>query len=804
MVWQDLRFGVRTLLRNRGVTAIAVLCLAIGIGLNASMFSVVDGILIQPLPFPEPDQLVQVYGTNQRSGVRFGGISWLELRDWRERDTAFAAMGGLSTRSLTVGDPGSDPQRYLGGAIGHEVFPMIGAEPQLGRLFTAEDDRPGAPAVAILSDTVWRNRYQADLRVIGRTIQINAKQHTVIGVMPPNFKFPFRTELWVPLAEYANMTDRNERQLDVFARLKPDVSLTRAQEESAAVAAGLAAEYPDSNEGWGVYVEPFIKEYVPDDIRLIVLSMMGAVTLVLLIACFNVANLMLARASTRVREISIRTALGAGRLRIVRQLMTESLLMAIASVPIGIAIAKAWMILMDRSMPPDDLPYTIHWSLDTRALLYTVGVAIVAGIVFGLAPALHASKPDLQRALKEGGRGTAGGGRGWMRSALVVAEVALSLVLLVGASLFVRSFLNLQYASGGFDTAPLMTMRMYLPDEQYPDADAKTRRVEDVLRRIQEIPGVVTAFASNMIPLGGGGSVERIVIDGRTTPRGEEPSVNFTGVTPELRATLGLTLLRGRDFTRTEGMSRTPVAIVNQAMAQKFWPAGDAIGRRFRPRDGEPPEWFTIVGVMPDFRQDDLDTTQPVEPTAFVPYPYGAYPSTGLTIRVDGDPAQIAAPARAQIRASDPSLAVYEVSTMEELRRSGFWQYGLFGWMFGAWGGIALLLAAVGVYGVLSYSVSQRTQEIGVRVALGADRRNVLSLVVSQGLKLAGLGVLLGAAGAFLITPIVKSVLYNVSPSDPVSFIVVSVFLSLIAFIASYVPARRATAVDPLTALRSE
>jgi putative ABC transport system permease protein len=804
MFLQDIRFGLRTALKNKGVTAIAILCLAIGIGLNTMMFTVVDGILIKPLPYRDPEQIIQLHTTQQRSGIRRGGLSWLDLRDWQERAHSFSAIAGMQGRSFTVSDQGN-PERYAGAAIGHDLFPMLGIAPQLGRTFNAEDDRQGGEPVALLSDDLWRRRYGADAKIVGRSIVINSRPHTVVGVMPPRFRFPNNQLLWVPLAQYAVSAQRGERGLGVYARLKEGTTLDQARQEAVSVAAVLAAAFPDTNEGWGAYLRPLREAFIPADVRLIVWTMMGAVTLVLLIACFNVANLMLARASTRAREISIRTALGAGRGRLLRQLLTESVIVALASVPLGIVLAWLSTQLMNSSIPPDQLPYFIHWELDSRALAYTIGVAALTGIIFGLAPAIQASKADLQEALKESGRGMAGSGRGWIRNTLVVSEVALSLLLLVGASLFMRSFVNLQHASGGFETAPLMTMRFYLPNEQYATSDAKSRRVEDILRRVEALPGVQAAFASNLVPLGSGGGDSMIAIDGQAVAKGDEPNVGFTGVSPHLLRTLGLPIVRGRDFTDTEGVSRVPVAVINEAMATKFWPKDDPIGRRFRVLDDDTNrEWFTIIGVTSNFRHDELDDFDPIAPCAYVPFPYGAFPNTGLTIRAAGDPALIAGPAREQIRASDPSLAVFQAITMEALRQRGYWQFWLFGWMFSMFGGIALLLAAVGVYGVLSYSVAQRTPEIGVRLALGAARGDVLKLIIVEGVKLAVIGVVLGALGSFFVTPVVRTQLYNVSPTDPLSFLGVSLFLTTIAFFASYLPARRATAVDPLVALRAE
>jgi putative ABC transport system permease protein len=803
MLFQDLRFGLRTALKNKGVTSLAVICLAIGIGLNTMMFSVTDGVLIQPLPYQNPDGLVVLHTTHKQTGERRGFLSWLDLKDWQERSRSFSILAGIQYRSFTISD-GGDSDRYSGGAVSHDLFTLLGRAPQLGRSFNADDDRPGAEPVVLIGDDLWKRRYNSDPSIVGRAIQVNSRPHTVVGVMPPNFKFPENQYLWLPLAEFAVSPQRGARGLQVFGRLRDGVTLEQARGEADTVAANLAAAFPDTNDGWGAYLRPMREWAIPDDVRIIILTMMGAVTMVLLIACFNVANLMLARASTRSREISIRTALGAARGQILRQLLIESVIVALFSVPLGMVCAWGGLRMMESSIPPDSIPYFIHWALNLRAFLYAIGVAGLTGIVFGLAPAIQASKADLQEALKEGGRGMAGGGRAWIRNALVVAEVALSLLLLIGASLFVRSFFNLRTANGGFDTAPLMTMRFYMPNEQYAGDEPKTQRVEDILRRVESLPGVQAAFASNMVPLNSGGGSSQILIEGRAFAKREEPEIEYIGVTPHMLKTLGLSVLRGRDLTDVEGITRASVAVINQAMAKKFWPTGDPIGARFRTLDEKDGGWFTIVGIAPDFRHGQLDNNDPIAPCAYVGYPFGATPNTGITIRVAGDPALISGPVREQIRASDRTLAVFGVSTMEAVRARGYWQYFLFGWMFSLFGGIALLLAAIGVYGVLSYSVAQRTQEIGVRVALGASRRDVLTLVVAQGLKLAGIGIVLGIVGSFFVTPVVKGQLYNVSPTDPLSFVAVSLFLGTIAFIASYVPARRATAVDPLVALRAE
>jgi predicted permease len=623
--------------------------------------------------------------------------------------------------------------------------------------------------------------------------------------MPQGFEFPEAQRLWIPLVPEVHQDERRVRYLFAFGRLKAGISQQRAVEDLMAIAARLAQQYPDSNEGWTARVETLRESFLPEEVPLVLYLMMAGVTLVLFIACSNVANLLLARASGRRREFAVRTAIGAGRMRIVRQLLTESVVLGVASVPLGILLAEVGTRLVAAQMPVDQVPYYIRWEVDARSLLYTIGIALSTALVFGLFPALQVTRGDVHESLKEGTRGNSIR-RSLLRSSLVVVQMSLALVALVGALLFVRTFLNLDSYDVGFDTRPLMTMRFYMTGERYEPDGAKARRVEDIVRRVEGLAGVEAAFASNLIPISGGGGGGEVEIEGRPFVRGEAPRIAFVGVTQHFHRTLGVPVLRGRDFTEAEGWSRTPVAVINQIMANQHWPDSDAIGRRFRLRDSaNGGEWFTVIGVAPDLQLFGIDPSDSRPPaSAAVPYAYQQTLSTGLTIRVAGEPTSITAAARAEIRASDPDIATYWVRSMEDVRRVSFWQYGLYGWVFATIGVVGLLLAAVGVYGVLSYSVSQRTQEIGVRVALGASRGDVLKLVVGQGLVLAGIGVVAGLALAAFGTPLARSLLYNVSPFDPFTFIVVSMFLLSVAVLASSIPARRATRVDPLVALRGE
>ena len=804
MLLQDIRYAWRSLTKTPGFTAIAVTCLALGIGINTTIFSVVDGVMLQPYPYKDPGQIVVLNSRNQQLHVNRGGISYADYKDFRDQSATAAALAGFSRRSLTISDGSSEPTRYDGCTVTWNLFSLLGQPPVLGRDFSPEDDRPGAEPVIMLSHEVWQTRYSGDAGAVGRAINVNGRPHTIIGVMPPRFAFPETQRLWVPLAEYGEKTSRDERSLQVFARLKPGVTVDQVSADMSGIAGRLATAYP-ADRDWGALVRPLKEWMLPPQPKLIIMMMMGAVTLVLLIACSNVANLLLARASVRHREISIRSALGAGRFRIVRQLLTEAVMIGVFSAPLGFVVAWAGLQVLDSTIPPDSVPYFIHWSLNARSLAYTIAISIGTGIVFGTIPAFQATGTSLQESLREGGRGATGERRAWVRSTLVIAQVALALILLIGSSLFIRSFLNLQGAEVGFDTASLMTMRFYLPGQAYESGDAKARRVEDIVRRIEALPGVQGAFASNFIPFSGGGNDGAVIVEGKPVERGQEINIAFIGVTPHMRQALAVPLLRGRDLTDSEGATKSPVALINQTMARRLWGDGDPIGRRFRLGNEQAPDWFTVTGVVADFRHYQGDSDDAIAPAAYVPYPFEPTLNTGISIRVaTGDPAAISAAAREQIRLSDPALPVFQVSTMEDLRQRSFWQFRLFGIMFFLFGAIALVLASIGVYGVLSYSVSQRTQEIGVRVALGAARADVLRLIVGQGVKLAAIGIVVGVAAAFGVTPAARSVLYNVTPTDPLSFGAVTLFLLLVALAASYIPARRAMAVDPLIAMRNE
>jgi putative ABC transport system permease protein len=805
MLIKDSQHAWRTLRKNPRFAAVAVSCLAIGVGVNTMIFSVVDGLLLRPSPYTDSESIVVLYSNNPQIGVAREGISRQDYRDLRDQTTTIQSLAASGARSLTIAGDRSEPTRYVGTAVTWNLFGVLGTPPLLGRSFGPGDDRPGAEPVVLLGHDVWRDRYGGDKSIIGRVVIIDRQPHTVIGVMPPRFAFPGSSRLWVPLVPDSDETTRDQRNLQVFGRLKPEVTLAQASADAAAVAGRLALAHPSENRGWSLSAGT-LHEWlqIPDEPRLMLWLMMGAVTLVLAIACSNVANLLLARASTRIREISIRTALGAGRWHIVRQLLTEAVAIGLLSVPLGVLIAWSGLALLRRSIPVDAVPMHWQWSLDVRSLAYMVVVAVAAGVVFGLAPAVHAVRANLQSNLRDSGHGSSGERRAWLRSGLVVAQVALAVILLVLSSLLVRSFLNLAGTKTGFDTAPLMTVRTSLIGPAYVTPDAKVSAVQDIVGRIEGLPGVQAVFASDFVPFGGGGSGGTAIVEGLSVEPGPQPGVNLIAATARLRQTLGVSLARGRDISPREGFAKSPVALINETMARKLWAGTDPLGRRFRVDSADLPDWFTVVGIVADFKHFQGDGSPQVDPAAYVPYAFGPALNPGLTIRVAGAPASIVPMLREQLRLLDPALPVFQIATMEERRQRSYWQYRLIGLIFLSFGAVALTLAAMGVYGVLSYAVSQRTHEIGVRVALGAARRDVMRLIVGHGLALAGVGIALGTIAAGFATPLLRTVLYGVAPTDPLSFVMVSVFLVCVAGAASYLPARRATAIDAITAIRAE
>jgi putative ABC transport system permease protein len=803
---QDVRYALRGLVRSPGFTALTVLCLALGVGINSTVFTIADNVSLKPLPFAEPERLVVLYsirpgGTDDRARV-----SYQDYRDWKEQTRAFDDIGAYTYRSLSITE-GVESERFLGSAISWNLFSLLGEQPVLGRPLSEEDDKPGAPPVVILSHGLWQRRFASDPSIVGRTIIVDGTAHTVVAVMRPRFQFPQISQLWIPVVPVEHAGLRRDRTLRPVARLAAGKTIAAANDDLTAVAGRLASAHRD-DDGWSAKVAPLRDELMPTQLQLATTAMLGAVSLVLIIACANVANLLLARATGRRREMAVRISLGAGRGRLIRQLLTESVLLALISAPLGLLIAYAGLESILAAIPPTVVvPYYVDWSMNTRVVIYTTAVTMVTGLLFGLAPVLQAGRLSPAGALKEGSRGS-GLGRGGnrLRNALVIAEVALSLMLLVGASLFVRSILNIYNADAGIDTTKLMTLRVFMPGDGYASPAAITARVEDLMRRIEALPGVTSAFASNLVPFSGGGGTSGIVGEGMTVEAGKEPRASFFSTTAHALATLDQTLIAGRDFTDAEASTRSSTALVNRALAARAWPGqSDIVGRRFRLANAPADEWHTVIGVVSDFQPLVLRDKGIVEPLAILPFPYQAMRDTGVTIRVAGmSSASITAPARRAIGESDASLTLFDVRTGDENREGRLWAPLFISWMFSIFGVAALFLASIGIYGVLSYSVSQRTQEFGVRMALGASRGSVLGLVLGQGARLAAAGIAIGALGAVVVTRAVQSLLYNVTATDPISFAGTTAVLVVVTLIAGCIPAGRATSVDPTVALRSD
>lgn len=802
---QDVKFAARTLRKSPAFTAIAVLCLALGIATNTTLFSCFNAIVLRPFPFADPDQLVFAMDHNPKNDES-ASISYLNYVDWRDQSKSFSDLAAYEGRSFAITE-GEEPVRLSGQLITANLFPMLGVKTQLGRLFRADEDQAGATGVALISDAVWRRQFNADPNIVGRVISMNSLPRTVVGVMQPMFKFPQASDVWVPMAPLDAAMPREQRQVAIIGRLKSDITVEQANLELATVSKRVNAQYGVTNSEYVGYAVPLREEFAEDEITLIASTMMGAVTFVLLIACANVANLMLARAAGRQREIAIRTAIGASRMRIVRQMLTEAIILAGIAGLVAIPLSWEALQMIVRAFPAENpMPYYMEFKLDRTVMAYTIGVSLLTGIAFGLVPALQSSSGRLHETLKDGARGAGGSARhNRIRSVLVIAEVALSLVLLVGASLFMRSFSALQNTGVGFDTSKIMSMRLYLPGTRYDSSAAKVAAVTDIVRRIEAIPNVQAATISNLIPLDDGGAGDGVVIDGVNVEAGKEPFLFYTGVAGHWTETFGARIVRGRNFTDGEWRDSSRVAVIDEGMAKRFWKDRDAVGQRFRLAHDTSRAWFTVIGIATKIRTEGLSNTGPERVNAFLPYPYLLARNHGVMVRVrSGEASAITGAVRNAIRASDAAIPVFEVSTMEKIRALSFWQYKLFGAMFGTFGAVALFLAAIGVYGVISYGVSQRTREIGVRVALGAQNGDVMRLVVQQGMVLAGAGIALGLVGAFGVTRVVASLLIGVSPQDPVSFLAVSAFLAGVALVASAVPARRATGVDPIISLRAD
>jgi putative ABC transport system permease protein len=817
---QDVRFGLRTLRKRPGFTLVAVLTLALGIGANSAIFSVVNAVVLRPLPYAAPERLVALWGNLNQKGFEEVELSAPEFADFRARgahvfeDAAAYYEGGFNMTGA------GEPERVRGVYATAGLFSTLGVAPLKGRAYTAEEDRPGSNDVVVISHSLWRRRFNSDPAVAGKSVMLDGRACTVVGVMPADFRFPDNdTDIWKPAAFDADLLSPNNRGshfMSAVARLKPGFDAGRAGEEVAALARAQGEENPNSYpRGFGASIRPLAEEVVGRSVRTSLFVMLGAVGLVLLIACANVANLLLARAASRRKEVAVRTALGAGRARIMRQLMTESVLLSLAGGAAGLVLAL-WGVDLLVALAPEGTPRVGEVGLDARVVAFTFGVSLLTGVVFGLAPALHASKVDLNESLKEGGRGSGeGAGRGSLRGLLVVGEFALALVLLAGAGLLVKSFSRVLGESPGFDARGVLTMRLVLPQTKYRSYEEHRAFYSNLFGRLRALPGVEAVGANNLLPLNGNGGSRTFLIEGRPVPPGQpKPEEQLRFVTPGYFASLRVPVLRGRDFDERDVQSAPRVAVVTRAMAERHWPGEEAVGKRIAyagiARGQEQrPEWIEVVGVVGDVRHRGLDLES--KPEIYVPVYQPLFSnrpvpplSLYVAVRTSGDAGALAASVRREVAAVDPEQPVANVRTMEERLAESVAQRRFNMTLLGIFACVALVLAGVGVYGVMAYAVARRTHEIGIRVALGARRGDVLRLVLRQGMWLALAGVAAGLVGAYAATRLMSGLLYGVSPTDPLTFAGVAALLAAVGLLACLVPARRATKVDPMVALRYE
>ena len=806
---QDLRYAARMLRTNPGFTLVAVLTLALGIGANTAIFSVVHAVLLKALPYPQADRLVMVYEDvrlpnyqNKKNEPSPGNFS-----DWSTQNTVFDSMAAYRNRSFNLTGDG-ESARVEGELVTVSFFTTLQINPALGRVFAPEEDRAGNSHVVVMSDGLWKSRFASDVQILGKKILLDSEAYTIIGVMPPGFHFPDPDDqLWVPMGmSSAELSNHGSHFLLVLARLKPEITLARAQAEMEALAKHLTEQYPATNTGQTVNIVS-LHDDIAGPVRPALLVLMAAVSLVLLIVCANVANLLLARASVRQREIALRQALGASGSRIARQLFAESVLLALLGCTFGLLLAR-WCLAALKLFAGSTLPRTEEFSLNGPVLLFSVVLSILAGIVFGVGPALQAARGSVHETLKAGTRESPTGSRLRTRNLLVVAEIALGAIVVIGAVLLLRSFLSIEHVPLGFQPQGVLTFRVIPRGDRYSQLSQRAAFYQQVLERIEALPGVKSAAAVSFIPLTLARGRKGFTIEGRAPiAPGQIPMAGYNLVTPGYFGTMRITLLQGRDFLWSDSPQTQPVVTINEAMAKRYWPHEDPVGKRLRqggPDDAEFP-WLAITGVVADVREFD-PMTEP-QPTIYFPIEQFADPRGILrdwVVRTDNDPKTIAANVRAAVWDVDKDLPVTRIRSMEEVRSTAVVSPRLNLLLFGFFAALALILASVGIYGVTAYSVAQRTREIGIRVALGASRSDVVRIVVSQGVRLATIGVLLGLIGAFALTRLMASMIYGVSSSDPATFSIVAFLLMCVALAACYIPARRATRVDPIVALRYE
>jgi len=817
-LWEDLRFAGRVLLKDKWFTLVAVVALALGIGVNATVFTFVNAVLIRGLPIADPDRTMAI-GSFDRVRNRPMGVSYLDYRDWKESTKTFDAFGAYSGTLANLSDEGQPPERYNGAYVTANTFGVLGVRPVAGRDFLPDDDRPGAASVALIGHKVWVSRYGSNPQAIGRTVRLNDMPTTIIGVVPEGFQFPFNTDVWMPLNQINGLLEqkRNSRSLQTFGHLGRGVTREQAQSELLNISQRLESENPGTNKDIQARVQTFNEQQNGGPIRTMFLSLMGAVAFVLLIACANVANLLLSRATNRAREISVRVSLGATRWRVIRQLLMESVLLSVIAGLAGLGIAMIGIRLFDRATADVGRPYWIQFTIDGTVFAFFAAVCLGTGIVFGLAPAIHSAKTDVNEVLKEGGRsGTAGiRARRWT-GVLMVGELVLTVVLLAGAGFMMRNFVTMYRLDLGIDTSHLLTTALALPDRKYPSLEQRLAFYEQLEERLKSNPKIESVTITSNPPLQGG-FLRRLDIEGQPRDQGQQaPNVTMLTVDPRYFKTMGMPLQRGRDLTDEDGMKGREAAIINQRFAALHFPNEDPIGRRITLsidlQGGAPPQGgiplsltATIIGIVPNLRQRDFQLPDP-DPIAYLPFRTDPRGFMNLIARAAGDPNTMTPILREEVRAIDADLPLFGIRTMDDQLAQARWPFRIFGTMFAIFALIALVLSAVGLYAVTAYAVSQRTQEIGVRMALGAQGNEVAWLFLRRSFVQLGIGLTLGIAGAFGVGTLFSQtqLLIQNKAGDPITIGGIALLLALVASVACFIPAKRATRLDPLVALRRD
>ena len=807
-LFSDIRYTLRIFRGSPGVFAIAILTLALSIGANTAIFSFVDAVLLKRLPYPHPEQIVRVL--EKPPGGDYNGISTLNFLDWKNNNTVFTAMAAQTGGVSTLSTPG-EPVQVRGSRVSASYFDIFGIQPALGRTFAADEDQLGKQDVVVLSHRFWQMQFGADKTLVGRSIRLDGKPYTVIGILPGTLALDQKFEdLWTPLAFEPKDMTRDFHWMGSFARLKPGVTLEQARAQMTLIGKRIEKDHPDSNKGWGVAIDRYADKLVDNNLRQSLFVLLAAVGGILLIGCANLANLLLSRAASREREVAIRGALGAGKWRIVRQFLTESLLLSACGGIAGLLLGFLGMWALKTALPPFYLPSESTVGIDWRILLFTAAIVLLAGFLFGMAPALHAARADINASMREGGRGaTVGVGRSKLRNFLVIAEVALAFILLSGAGLLMRSFYQLQQVDAGFETTNVVTMNLPMPVDQYPTDTQVSGYFRQVLEHVQSVPGVRDAATTSALPLTGWGWGMPFLIQGDpVVDVANRPGCFWKMVSPSYFRTLGMHLRKGRGLAETDTKGTGLVTVINESMQKKYFKSHDPIGKQILiqqiisgKHELGPELAWQVVGVVADEKVNSLDDSSP---GVYVAYMQSPYPGANLVVRGALDPALLTKSIERAIWDLNKNQAVTEIKTLEQIKSESVGGNRLRTVLLLVFASLALILAAIGIYGVISYSVVQRTHEIGVRAALGASRSDLLGLVLRGGATLALIGLGVGLLGAIGLTRLIASLLFGVSPYDPWTLTFVAIVLASVAMLATYIPARRATTVDPMIALRYE